>query len=299
MGYHTGEHRGLGLTKQLELGLSRERQEDRNFAKGGRSFYFFDFDENIAFLQTPSFIFHRETRREVQLSGREFILHSPQIGKRGVYKDYVIDLDPESGSFRFFRDKNLGLLERAFGRKQTFLRDIAEALGQPEVHWKGPSWDYFYHAVFNGRPISLITARGHHPNTIREGIRILVREGHLPNEPNYLGIYPVSHPEVLRSLGGVEGQIPQLKRQALRRSVEDAMRIYGNSPHHRFGISDDDPKNIKWIIEEMIELKKEHPENSFFVIETTHGRCVKHEILKDRIEDQVCITEPQIPLFEE
>ena len=218
------------MTKQLDLDLHRERQDDRNFAKGGRSFYFFDFDENIAFLSTPCFIFHRETRHEVQLSGREYILHSPQVGKRGVYKDYVIDLDPETGSFRYFRDQDLSLLERIFGRRQTFLRDIAAALGQPEVHWKGPSWDYFYHAVFNQRPISLITARGHHPETIKAGIRILVKEGHLPVEPNYLGVYPVSHPEVLKQLGGKEGEIPLLKRRALRRSVEDAMRIYGHNP---------------------------------------------------------------------
>lgn len=296
------------LTKQLELGLNRERQQDRNFHVGGRSFYFFDFDENIAFLATPTFIFHRETRHEVQLSSREFVAHAHQLGKTGPYKDYVIDLHSEHGSFRCFRDRDIGWLEKIFGGKQKFLHDIAAALGQSDVNWKGPSWDYFYHAVFNGRPISLITARGHHPETIKAGIRLMVKERHLTNEPNYLGIYPVSHPTVLKELGGTDGDIPALKRKALRRSVEDAMRIYGDNPHHRFGISDDDPKNLKWIMDEMRELKKEYPENSFFIIETTHGRCVKHEILKDRVREQICITEDatkdskevwQLRLFEE
>jgi hypothetical protein len=291
------------MTKQLELGLPREKQPDRNFARGGRSFYFFDFDENIAFLSTPSFIFHKETNHVVQLSSREFITHASQIGKNGPYKDYKIDLHPENGTFRCFRDQNIGWLERIFfGKKQTFLADITAALGQPDVHWKGPSWDYFYHAVFNERPISLITARGHHPNTIKSGIRILVSEGHLSGDPNYLGIYPVSHPDVLKQLGGVEGDIPVLKKKALRQSVADAMNVYGANPHHRFGISDDDPKNLKWIMEEMMDLKKKYPSNSFFVIETTHGRCVKHEILEDRVEDQVCIQDgvpPQIELFDE
>jgi hypothetical protein len=292
------------VSGQLQLSLNREKQHDRNFHIGGRSFYFFDFDENIAFLATPSFLFHRETRQEVQLSSREFLAHVNQLGKTGPYKDYEIDLDAEAGTFRCFRDRDIGWLEKIFGCKQKFLHDVAAALGQPEVHWKGPSWDYFYHAVFNSRPISLITARGHHPETIKAGIRIMVKEKHLPNEPNYLGVYPVSHPEVLTQLGGVEGEIPMLKRKALRRSVEDAMKIYGNNPHHRFGMSDDDPKNLKWIMDEMKELKKQYPSNSFFVIETTHGRCVKHEILEGRVREQVCIPDVsqearQLALFEE
>lgn len=285
------------MTRQLELG-AREKQHDRNFHVGGRSFYFFDFDENIAFLSTPTFIFHKETGKEVQLSSREFITHAAHFGKSGPYKDFVIDLHSETGSFRCFRDRDINWLEKIMGKRQKFLHDIAAALGQPEVHWKGPSWDYFYHAVFNGRPISLITARGHHPETIKAGIRLMVKEGHLTNEPNYLGIYPVSHPSVFKELGGSEGEVPMLKRKALRRSVEDAMRIYGANPHHRFGISDDDPKNLKWIMDEMRELKREYPDNSFFVIETTHGRCVKHEILEDGEREQVCIPD-QLPLFNE
>ena len=293
------------MTSQLELSLSREKQHDRNFHIGGRSFYFFDFDENIAFLATPTFIFHQTTGQEVELSSREFIAHANQLGKSGPYKDYAIDLDSKKGTFRCFRDHDIGWLEKIFGKKQKFLSDIAAALGQPELSWKGPSWDYFYHAVFNSRPISLITARGHHPETIKEGIRILVKGRHLPYEPNYLGGYPVSHPEILQQLGGVEGDIPMLKRKALRQSVADAMLLYGANPHHRFGISDDDPKNLKWIMDEMVELKKQYPDNSFFVIETTHGRCVKYEILKDRIREQVCIPDVpliearQLPLFEE
>jgi hypothetical protein len=288
------------MTKQLELGLPREKTKDRNFEKGGRSFYFFDFDENIAFLSTPSFIFHRETREQIQLTSREFILHSKDFGRTGRYRDYVIDLHPRLGSFRNFRDQDLNLLERLFlRRQQTFIRDIAAALGQPDLHWKGPSWDYFFHAVFNQRPIALITARGHHPKTLKNGISLMVREGHLPNEPNYLGVYPVSHPRTLKELKGIDGEIPDLKRKALRRSVQDAMKIYGLNPHHRFGMSDDDPKNLQWILAEMAELKQKFPLNSFFVIETTNGICVKHEVLEDRVEDQVCYTNPpQFHLFE-
>ena len=50
----------------------RQREPDRNFAHGGRSFYFFDFDDNVAFLTTPMFLFHRETKAEIQISSRQF-----------------------------------------------------------------------------------------------------------------------------------------------------------------------------------------------------------------------------------
>lgn len=117
----------------------------------------------------------------------------------------------------------------------------------------------------------------------------MVDEGHLPHEPNYLGVYPVSHPETLALLGGEDGNIPDLKRRALRKSVMDAFAQYGQNPYHRFGMSDDCPRNLKWIFDEMVELKKQFPENSFFVIETTNGQCVKHEIFQDHVEDLACV----------
>jgi hypothetical protein len=45
---------------QLELGETRKREPDRNLHRGGRSFYFFDFDDNIAFLTTPLILFHKD-----------------------------------------------------------------------------------------------------------------------------------------------------------------------------------------------------------------------------------------------
>lgn len=274
---------------QLELGIERRREPDRNFEKGGRSFYFFDFDDNIAFLSTPSFIFHKETGKELTLTSGEFAKWSRSIGVRGPYAEYKIDLDPRHGTFRCFRDQDISVVEKTLSKRQMFVEDMAEALGYPDFQWKGPSWDCFYHAVFNQRPVSLITARGHHPSTLRDGIRLMVDLGHLPQEPNYLSIYPVSHPDVIAELGGEDGDIPSLKQLALRRSVEKAVEVYGENHHHRFGMSDDDPKNLEWIFKEMLLLKQKFPENSFFVIETAGGRFVKHEIHENCVVDQVLL----------
>ena len=145
---------------------------------------------------------------------------------------------------------------------------------------EGPSWNCFYHATFNKRPTSIITARGHHAKTIRDGIKQIVQKGHLPHDPNYLSIFPVSNPETRKQLGdsNLKSSVPDLKRSAIRESVDLALRKYGYSPHHRFGMSDDDPKNVEMITEEMRALKRKYPEMSFFVIQTIEGGYDKMEV---------------------
>lgn len=284
----------------MELPLERQREPDRNAHKGGRSFYFFDFDDNVAFLTTPMFLFHRDTKAEIEISSREFARNSAFIGKSGIYTDYILNNDPVNGSFRRFRDKDFTWLEKLLRQRQVFVQDLAAALGVPDVDWKGPSWNCFYHAVFNARPVALITARGHHPRTIQQGIRLWVDEGHLPNDPNYLAVYPVSHPEIKKALGMPDSHsIPHLKQKALRASVNEALRVYGNSPHHRFGMSDDDPRNIEWITAEMRELKRELPGMSFFIISTHGEKMIKHEIFVDHVVDRVLQPDGQLSLFDE
>ena len=277
---------------QLELGLQRHFEKDRNFDKGGRSFYFFDFDDNIAILASTIVIFHKDSGQEVQLSSSEFSEHSRDIGVRGLYGNYEIRWDDRLGSFRNFRDRDLNVVDRLVGRKQYFVQDLQQALGLPEHQWRGPSWHCFYHAVFNLRPISLITARGHHPDTIKEGIRLMVEANHLPHEPNYLSVYPLNFPEMRSRFGG-SASVPEMKRFAIRASVEKAFEVYGYNDHHRFGMSDDDPGNIALIIEEMARLKRDYPRVSFFVFETHKGQFLRREIQGGHTLDEVMSGFPQ------
>jgi hypothetical protein len=287
-------------TSQLELPLKRQREPDRNLHRGGRSFYFFDFDDNVAFLSTPTFLFHKQNRSEIRISSQQVAQLGDTVGKSGIYADYVFDHDPEFGSFRHFRDKDFSILQSLMGKEQIFLKDLAATLDLPDISWKGPSWNCFYHAVFNSRPMALITARGHHPKTIKDGVRLWVRQGLLPQEPNYLAVYPVSHPEIKKSLGlDKSDSIPHLKQKALRASVESALKIYGKNPHHRFGMSDDDPRNIEWIAAEMKVLKKDYPQMSFFIISTHGEQMLKLEILSDHVETQILESEAQLTLFDE
>lgn len=265
---------------QLELGINRTPEKDRNFHLGGRSFYFFDFDDNIAFLTTPLVLFHKETRQEMKVSSGDFAQHHHTFGKSGIYADYHVDYCDFTGTFRNFRDHDHNEVEKLAGKRQIFVQDVAEALGYPDFQWKGPSWECFYHATFNQRPLSVITARGHHPETIKAGIREFVHGKMLPLEPNYLSVFPVSHKPTRVILGdeALSQGTAELKQSAIRASVEQAIAQYGMNPHHRFGMSDDDPKNIQLIAEEMTRLKSRYPEMSFFLIETQHGSFVKHEI---------------------
>ena len=267
-------------SSQLELAIDRKKESDRNSHLGGRSFYFFDFDDNVAFLTTPLVLFHKETGDEHPISSGVFANEHSNIGKSGLFKDFEIKWDDQKGTFRNFRDHHDDELERLGLKSQVFLHDVAHALGFPDFQWKGPSWSCFYHATFNQRPVSVITARGHSPVTIKKGIELFAEAGHLPALPNYLSIFPVSHIPTRKLLGDEQltWSTAELKQKAIRESVKMAIETYGYSPHHRFGMSDDDPKNIQLIIEEMTRLKADYPDMSFFMIETHKGEFIKHEI---------------------
>ena len=110
------------VPKQLELEIERPKERDRNFHLGGRSFYFFDFDDNLAFLSTPLVLFHKQTRQELPISSAEYAHHHSQIGISGVYQEYEIDWDDQTGTFRNFRDHHNDELHRLGLKKQIFIR---------------------------------------------------------------------------------------------------------------------------------------------------------------------------------
>ena len=280
---------------QLPLPITRQRQADRNLHKGGRSFYFFDFDDNVMTLGTRIFVFHRHTREELALSTGDFAQISPLLGEPGPFESYEIDLDDFHGSFRRFRD-----LPAPAG-EQPFVEDVNEALTGLPFDWHGPSWELFYHAVYNQRPIAIITARGHAPATVERGIDALVRGGHLDGPPNYLSILPVSHAATRAAIGdpAAAATIPELKMAAIVHCVEEAMRIYGENPYHRFGMSDDAPDNLELITAAMRKLKQRYPDNAFFVIDSSAGKLVKTEVGRpgEQPPESVEIDAAQLDLF--
>lgn len=279
---------------QLELADWVPRERDRNYHRGGKSFYFFDLDNNIIHLDTSIILFSRRGEPEWEISPHELArFGQSKIGADGPLKDWYLDQDDVSGSFRNFRDHPRSLLQRLRRQPQSFVRDLRDALRRPEWEWKGPSWNHFRYATINRRWTSIITARGHQPSTIMEGLSELVRLGYLPRQPRYLSVYPVTNPEIRKQLGDVDKSLPAaaLKRRAILHSVEEAFRRFGRNPHHRFGMSDDDPENLELITEAMLELKEKYPRNAFFVIDTSHHRIKKMEIVQGHVEERAAAEE--------
>jgi hypothetical protein len=239
-----------------------------------QSFYFFDFDDNVMFLKTRIFVRNTLTRKEVAFSTGEFALVYPQFGRPGQWEDFAIF----EGSYRDFRDSPSDQLPA--GRKQPFVRDVEEASAAPDTDWQAPSWKLFAYACAQQRPLSIVTARGHTEQTIREGVRALVARGLLPYEPNYHTVFPVGNDAIRRQLGDAQLDFttPALKRLAIVRSVELALEHYGPEPTHHFGMSDDDPQNVYLIIRAMSECKQRFGNKRFFVINTHFGEMVKLEV---------------------
>lgn len=275
------EFKRLETSGQVPLLAEVFRESDRNFEKGGRSFYFFDFDDNVIHLPTKIFLFHKTVPgKEHAVSTTEYSKIHHDIGTPGTaWADYEIRVDnPYTGSFRAFRDHPPHLLK---GEPQYLIADMIEALSHPFLDWRGPSWEFFVHAVNNNRPVSIITARGNHAHTIRRAINILRNSRDLAACPNYVSVYACSNPETRLALGDTnnEWSTARLKKAAIQAAVRDAFACYGENPHHRFGMSDDDPANVRLIIEAMKELKAEFPRNAFFVINTHGRRLIKEEVL--------------------
>src|SRR5688572_11388901 len=111
---------------QLELNLDRPQHPDRNHALGGRSFYFFDFDDNVLTLPTPLYLFDKNTGEEKSLSTSEFVLISELIGKEGAWKDFEIRFDSQTGTFRRFRHRQMSWFDRILRRRQPLLEDLVK-----------------------------------------------------------------------------------------------------------------------------------------------------------------------------
>lgn len=271
---------------QLPLAQWLPYKEDRNALHGGRSFYFFDLDDNILFMDTKILLFHKDTDEEIEISSGELAQNLKDIGVRGRFADYYIHRNDAIGSYRNFQDRFFPPWRPSKKRRQSIELDLERAIEKPEWDWHGPSWNHFFYAVLNGRPVSIITARGHRPETIKRALNILYSRGHLQRKPNILTVYPVTNPAVRKKLGDSEQNKPiaLLKKEALHRSVEAAFKKYGYNPHHRFGVSDDDPANIEEITATLVEIKQKYPENAFFVIDTSGGKVQKTEIFQDHLE---------------
>lgn len=247
------------------------------------SYYFFDWDDNIMFLDTKILVRNKNTGETREVSTTKYPDVHPNLGKAGEWADY----EEFGGTYGNFRD--IPAAELAGGQRQHFVDDVDKASsGQTDRgdKWQAPAWPYFKYACEKQRPVSIVTARGHSPETLQAGVQLLVDKGHLPCMPKFHTVIAVTNPGVRTTLqdwakeGEAPGDndIPALKRLAIKMSVQKAFDEHGEDADLRFGMSDDDPSNVQLVIQAMAECKIQYPEKRFFVINTHTGQHVKLEV---------------------
>ena len=121
-------------------------------------YYAFDWDDNLMFMPTKIYL-KDDKGKSVGMSTEDFAEYRTDIGEDPFeYKGHtIVSFDEEP--FRDFR---------VSGDKQF----ITDAMSAPT----GPAWDDFVEAVNNGSIFAIVTARGHTPSILKEGVYRLIKQ---------------------------------------------------------------------------------------------------------------------------
>jgi hypothetical protein len=252
-------------------------------------YYAFDWDDNIVHMPTK-IIVKDENGEEVGMSTDDFAEHRHQIGKEPFdYKGTSI-VGYAENPFRNFRTEG----------DKDFLIDAMRAE-------EGPAFDDFREAINNGSIFSIITARGHNPNTLKEAVYNYIIKGfngidkeqlikNLKKYRSFVGEEEMSDEELIKSYLELNKYHPvsfgddkgaSNPEEAKVRAMEDFVsyikgmaavlnkRAYlKNDIGNKFipakpsiGFSDDDPKNI----EVMQRHFKNKPDNIVKTYSTAGG----------------------------
>lgn len=163
-------------------------------------YYAFDWDDNIMNMPTK-IILQDKDGDEVGMSTDDFAKYRGKIGKEEFEYDNHIIKTYADNPFR-----NFGV----DGNKQFIIDSM---IAKP-----GPAWDDFVEAINNGSIFSIITARGHNPEALKEGCYNLIlsdRDGINSNEL-------VKNLEKYREFSGED----KLDKKDLIREYLDLCRFY-------------------------------------------------------------------------
>ena len=140
------------MKRQLIEGFKGEGTPDMKY-------YAFDWDDNIVHMPTK-IVLKTEDGDEVGMSTDDFAEYRSKIGKEDFDYNGDIIVDFAEEPFRNFRtegDKNF----------------LVDAMGAK----LGPAFDDFKEAINNGSIFSIITARGHNPNTLKQAVYNYIIDG--------------------------------------------------------------------------------------------------------------------------
>jgi hypothetical protein len=225
-------------------------------------YYAFDWDDNIVYMPTEIILLDNNDD-EVGMSTHDFAKYRGDVGKN---------------EFKYRGTTIVGYADLPFRQftvtgDEQFLRDIMIAK-------VGPAFDDFKEAVNNGSIFSIITARGHNPETLKKAVKIYIEEEFdgiikdkvihnlnkyrdlIPSQTDidiideYLDLckfYPVSfgsgsaaNPEVekVKALNEFYDYCKEMANQ-IKKAFEFKNEVSGESLKFSIGFSDDDMKNIE------------------------------------------------------
>ena len=210
--------------------------------------------------------------------------------------------------FAFFRNNKMYKLDDGafdnFIDDDSFIEDLEKALNTKSY---APSFNKFKEALIYANPISIITARGHKPETLRKGMDIVISQTFSEDElgkmidniqqvfpeldgqeldvilKTYLDshdYHPVTSEKFADRFGLDSGSAvnpEENKKIALRDYVAKIVNKVGemvNTDYNKLsvGFSDDDLGNIRAIVAFIKEvLQAEFPEVDFVVYDTSEG----------------------------
>jgi hypothetical protein len=123
-------------------------------------YYAFDWDDNIVYMPTK-IIVSDENGEEVGMGTEDFAKYRHMIGKEPFeYKGYNI-VGFAKRPFRNFKEEG----------DKDFIIDAMDAK-------EGPVFKDFVEAINNGSIFSIITARGHNPETLKEVVKNFIINNH-------------------------------------------------------------------------------------------------------------------------
>lgn len=141
------------MKRQIKEGFKGEGTPDMKY-------YAFDWDDNIVHMPTK-IVLKTEDGEEIGMSTDDFAEHRHDLGKT---------------PFEYKGDTIVGFAEDPFRNFRTagdkdFLIDAMRAK-------EGPAFDDFREAINNGSIFSIITARGHNPETLKQAVYNYIVSGY-------------------------------------------------------------------------------------------------------------------------
>jgi hypothetical protein len=218
-----------------------------------------DFDDTIARVYSPNVIFNKVTGEEKLISSSEWRDVSSLLSKPGEWEQWEKrENRTRNSTFRYNID---------FDGETPFQDAIRAAIQQPPETWQARAWKDVVHMCSTpegARRLRIITARGHHPRSMREGFQILRDAGLIKYVPPLANFRPVYNLEVnpedrpLDEAKSIEirKRLDALERRA-RRIGPDARIVYAV---YEFG--DDSPKNVRRalkMIEDEVAARGKNP----------------------------------------